>query len=146
MYLAFDGELELDDVIRAAWRMGKSVYVPVLGRKMRFVSLSTETATNDYGIQEPTATPTANAPNLDLVLVPLVGFDTGGARLGMGGGHYDRYFRQRLHRRHWRRPKLLGVAFELQRVERLELAPWDVPLDAIVTELGLARAQDEKNP
>lgn len=143
LYLAFDGELEIGEVIRIARRMGKSVYVPIVTRDMQFACLSSELKVNAFGIREPSNGATGKAPNLDLVLVPLVGFDARGSRLGMGGGHYDRYFRQRLLRRHWRRPKLLGVAFELQRVEHLDPAHWDVPLDAIVTERGLAQATRE---
>ena len=65
---------------------------------------------------------------LDLVLVPLVGFDARGHRLGMGAGLYDRHFAFLRHRRAWRRPRLLGLAFEAQKVARLAEAAHDVPL------------------
>ena len=71
---------------------------------------------------------------LDLVLMPLVGFDARGNRLGMGAGFYDRQFAFLRHRRAWRRPLLLGVAFEAQRIARLAEAPHDVPLWGVVTE------------
>jgi len=74
---------------------------------------------------------------LDIALVPLVAFDDYGRRLGMGGGYYDRTFAYLRHREHWRRPKLIGVAFEFQRVAELPAQPWDVPLDGIITEKGL---------
>ena len=75
---------------------------------------------------------------LDLVLVPLVGFDGAGNRLGMGGGFYDRSFAF-LGQRRWRRPRLVGVAFDLQRVDRLPRRAWDVPLDAVASERGCYR-------
>ena len=75
--------------------------------------------------------------SLDLVLVPLVGFDDQGTRLGMGGGFYDRSFATRLFRRYWRKPRLIGVAYELQRVAHLDRQPWDVALDGVVTEQRL---------
>lgn len=143
MYLAFDGEVSLHAAIRAAKKMGKTVYVPRLDSKMCFAPLTPKLTTNAFGIREPHTDSEIPAPRLDLVLVPVVGFDAMGARLGMGGGHYDRYFRRRLHRRSWRRPKLLGVAFEIQRIDQLDREPWDVPLDAIVTERGLAPTRYE---
>lgn len=64
----------------------------------------------------------------DLILVPLVAFDDALNRLGQGGGHYDRYLAAH--------PSALrvGVAWEGQRVDRLPTQPWDIPLDAIITE------------
>ena len=95
---------------------------------------------NRYGIPEPAHPNKArNFPlrSLDLVLMPLVGFDTQGNRLGMGGGYYDRSFAF-LHRHsHWRKPHLMGTAYEFQRLSKLDAQPWDVPLDAIVTEANL---------
>lgn len=91
---------------------------------------------NVYGIPEPRMRNRRLRPPfaLDLLLVPLVGFDSKCNRVGMGGGYYDRtlaYLRQRAH---WRRPHLAGIAHECQRVEALESNPWDVPLDLVVTE------------
>jgi 5-formyltetrahydrofolate cyclo-ligase len=61
----------------------------------------------------------------------------------MGGGYYDRTFAYLRQRRIWRRPLLVGVAYELQRVPALEPRPWDVPLDGIVTERGLRLLQGD---
>ena len=71
---------------------------------------------------------------LDLILAPLVGFDTHGNRLGMGGGYYDRTFAYLKHRLHWQKPRLIGLAYELQRVADLANHAWDVPLQSVVTE------------
>src|SRR5262249_24852318 len=95
--------------------------------------------TNRHGIPEPDPRFARRIParKLDLVLVPLVAFDAQGWRLGSGAGYYDRALRHLREGRHWRRPRLIGVGYEFQRVERLEPAPWDVPLDAILTPAGL---------
>jgi 5-formyltetrahydrofolate cyclo-ligase len=56
----------------------------------------------------------------------------------MGAGFYDRALRRRVERTQpWRRPRLIGVAYAVQQVDRLERQPWDVPLDLVVTERGV---------
>ncbi|MFT5211185.1 MAG: 5-formyltetrahydrofolate cyclo-ligase [Flavobacterium sp.] len=86
---------------------------------------------NQYGIEEPTPSKNRefNPQMLDIVLMPLLGFDRKGNRLGMGKGYYDRTFG-----RAWRRPKLIGLAHADQECEGLIQEDWDVSLDLIVTE------------
>jgi 5-formyltetrahydrofolate cyclo-ligase len=81
-----------------------------------------------------TLAPDELAPRVtpDVILMPLLGFDRVGTRLGYGGGYYDRTL-MRLERG----PRLIGFAFECQAFERIPRAPHDVPLDAIVTEAGV---------
>jgi 5-formyltetrahydrofolate cyclo-ligase len=58
----------------------------------------------------------------------------------MGAGFYDRALRPRLDRaQSFRRPRLIGIAYSIQQVERLQPAAWDVALDLIVTERGIVR-------
>lgn len=94
---------------------------------------------NRYGIGEPErgAASRIAAQHLDLVLVPLVAVDTHGTRLGTGAGFYDRCLQHLRVGRRWRRPKLIGLAYEFQRVDQLAARAWDVPLDALITEKGL---------
>jgi 5-formyltetrahydrofolate cyclo-ligase len=73
---------------------------------------------------------------LDVILMPLVAFDGQGNRLGMGAGYYDRTLAFLRHRRHWRKPRIIGLAYEFQRMPALPAEPWDVPLDGIITEAG----------
>jgi len=138
IYFSIDGEVDLSRLIRHARRLGKSVYAPVIGeRGLTFRSFREEfpLLANRYGIPEPQSGASIDARSLDLVLVPLVGFDRQGSRLGMGKGYYDRAFRFLRLRRSWLKPKLVGVAFSVQEVkERIEAAAWDVPMHGIVTE------------
>jgi len=82
---------------------------------------------------------------LDVVLVPLVAFDDAGWRLGFGAGFYDRKFAFLL-RRLVRKPLLIGLGYELQRVERQNPSQWDVPLHATVTEQGIRRSRGGSSP
>lgn len=140
-YWPADGEIDPLPALRRAAAAGKACYLPVLCPQrdghLHFAAWQpwTPLRRNRFGIVEPAVAPRHwLAPRmLDLVLLPLVGFDEAGNRLGMGGGFYDRSFAF-LAQRRWRRPRLVGVAFDLQRVDRLPRRAWDVPLDAVVSE------------
>lgn len=137
VFLAFDGEPSLARLTKAAARQGKSVYAPVLTKRGMFfapVAGAPRMSRNLFGIEEPAGARLVDARSLDLVLTPLVAFDRRGVRLGMGRGYYDRALRFLRHRRHWSRPKLVGVAYSFQQVDELELQPWDIPLWGAVTE------------
>jgi len=140
-YLANDGELDPMPLMRRAWAMGKVCYLPVIAPDQRLwfapYAHDDQLITNRYGIPEPAAPALTGARHLDLILAPLVGFDERGRRLGMGGGFYDRTLAFLRHRRAWRKPRLIGIAHDLQRVARLESAPWDVPMDAVATDSAL---------
>lgn len=91
---------------------------------------------NRYGIPEPVLAPASLlAPGaMQLVLLPLLGFDRQGHRLGMGGGYYDRAFAFRRERP--APPLLVGVGYACQELPGLDPQDWDVGLDAVVTEHG----------
>lgn len=151
-YLPNDGELDLSDLILRCWDLGKTVYLPVLSHiyhnRLHFLPYraTDKLIGNRFGILEPEFRPRrmVSMLSLDLVLTPLVGFDALGNRLGMGGGFYDRSFAFLRHRKVWKKPHFLGVAFDFQQVDRqggspLSRQPWDVPLKGVVTESGVKR-------
>ena len=89
---------------------------------------------NCYGIPEPVVNQTPINPRmLDVVLVPLVAFDTAQNRLGMGAGFYDRVFEFKLWLPACKRPLLIGLAHDFQESNDIDAASWDVPLDVIIT-------------
>jgi 5-formyltetrahydrofolate cyclo-ligase len=140
-YLANDGEIDPYPLIEHAWFAGKKVYLPVLSpikNSLYFAPYEENTRfrNNRFNIAEPICRPSdwLKASQLDLLLLPLVAFDDSGNRVGMGGGFYDRTLAYLQNRRYWRKPALLGLAHELQKVEKLESRSWDIPLDYIVTE------------
>jgi 5-formyltetrahydrofolate cyclo-ligase len=88
--------------------------------------------TNTYGIAEPSI----EAPLIELqaamiLLIPAVGFNSQGYRLGYGGGYFDRILAAQ--------PQIMaiGVAFDLAFVPALPIDPWDIPLTGICTETGM---------
>lgn len=142
LYLSSDGEIDPQSVIDYCWSQGKDVYLPVLDpdkeNQLLFVHYTTSTLMchNKYKILEPKM-PFARsiaAQDLDLVLLPLVAFDHTGNRMGMGGGYYDRSFAFTSTGPSAAHPILIGLAHELQRVDQLDVASWDIPLCAIVSD------------
>jgi len=148
-YLPNDAELDPTGVMTKAWSMGKTVYLPVPSihhhNHLHFLPYAPGDTLlpNRFGIPEPVSRGRSmmKLTRLDLVLTPLVGFDAQGGRLGMGGGFYDRSFAFLRRRQCWRKPRLLGVAFDQQEVDPssgLQQQAWDVPLNGVVTESGLS--------
>jgi 5-formyltetrahydrofolate cyclo-ligase len=139
LYASLPSELDTAPLIELARSRGCQIYVPridrhSLGRKMRFVELTGRQRRNRLGIHEPETFQMIGARWLDVVFLPLVGFDACGVRLGMGGGYYDRAFEFRRWRTAWHAPRLIGLAYSFQQVEGLTAAAHDVRLDAVVTE------------
>jgi 5-formyltetrahydrofolate cyclo-ligase len=141
-YLPNDGEIDTAPVIEHIRRLRKILYLPVLSRlshdRLWFAEAGPKTklVPNRFGIPEPVvkSRDLVRAQELDLILMPLVGFDDKGNRLGMGGGFYDRSLEFLRHRNHWRKPHLLGIAYDFQRVNGLAADPWDVPLQGVITD------------
>lgn len=141
VYLANDGEISPKKICQALWKRGAKVYLPILQSLIRphlkFVEYTPKTQwkTNRFGIKEPVHLPHQRfkAQQLDWILMPLVGFDEAGNRLGMGGGFYDRTLSYKLNRK-TAKPNLVGLAHECQKVKKLPFESWDVPMRAVVTE------------
>ncbi|RJX76728.1 5-formyltetrahydrofolate cyclo-ligase [Pseudomonas sp. LS-2] len=142
LYLPMDGEIDPRLLLREAQRRGKKTYLPVLSAwprtKMVFqrVRPGERFRPNRFRIPEPRidARKQCKIWALDLILMPLVGFDDQGGRLGMGGGFYDRSLAYQARRKAWQKPVLLGLAHECQKVEKLAVASWDVPLQGTVSD------------
>lgn len=137
LYLTNDGELDPKLFIDWCWQQGKRVYLPVLhpfcSGHLLFLLFekSSSMVKNHYGISEPRLDVTKVCPldQLDVLCTPLVAFDRSGARLGMGGGFYDRTLAN------WQKHHLypVGLAHDCQQVDEVPVESWDVPLPEIIT-------------
>jgi len=144
LYAALPEELDSTPLIELARARGCRLYLPridrhSLGRKMQFVAMDGRHRSNRLGIAEPEGSQLIGARWLDVVFLPLVGFDSRGVRLGTGGGYYDRAFAFRRWRKVWHTPQLVGLAYSFQQLEAIIPAAHDVLLDAVVTEKGVIR-------
>jgi 5-formyltetrahydrofolate cyclo-ligase len=142
VYLPFDRETDTAALIAAARRRGVQVFVPVVSdrrhRRLRFHPLEGKTTPGAFGIGVPRRIGRPVPPQwLNLIVVPLVGVDEQGRRLGMGGGYYDRALAFRRRRRDWRGPRVVGLAFDCQRTQLQFAELWDLRLNSLATELGL---------
>ncbi|GHB14482.1 hypothetical protein GCM10009038_11100 [Salinicola rhizosphaerae] len=151
LYLPSDGEIDPRPLIAWFEKRCVAVYLPVLrplsDNRLWFVRYhrGTRMAINRFGIPEPDTRHGAHRARrlpawaLDTILLPLVGFDDAGNRIGMGGGFYDRTLA--FARRTRPKPSLIGLAHDCQHVDALPVAGWDVPLDAIVSDQRLVRTR-----
>jgi 5-formyltetrahydrofolate cyclo-ligase len=139
LYLPTDGEVDLSGAADEVAGRGWQVLLPVIGpaRSMSFAPWSpgSPLVANRYGIPEPAhdVGDLVAAQELDVVVLPCVAVDRSGHRLGFGAGYYDRALADAA------ATQRIGVAFEVQVVDRIDPAPWDVPLDVVVTEAGVIR-------
>ena len=146
-YMANDGELDPAVLMEIAWEMGKACYLPVLtanhDKSLMFAPYEPghPLVYNRFGIGEPyvAARRRIKARQLDLVVMPLVAFDKKGNRIGMGGGYYDRTLHYLRSRSNWLKPKLVGIGYEFQLVNEIDVESWDVPLAYISTESTMTK-------
>lgn len=132
-YYPLGKEVNLLPLAKEALALGKKVAFPrVEGKEMEFYEITSlkDFQEGSFHIMEPVGGKLLSEQNT-LVLVPGLGFDFRGNRIGYGGGFYDRYFA--------RHPQFLkiGVAYEVQLVEELKGEAHDISMDGVVTEEGI---------
>lgn len=141
LYLPSDGEIDPTGIMKLGLLAGKRFYVPIVAPSVRpalwFVPMTQNPNNlylNQFSIPEPKYHPHEITKTfvIDTIILPLVSFDIHGGRLGMGGGFYDRALVDKFGR--GRPPTKVGVAFDIQKHEKLPLCSWDIPLDYVITE------------
>jgi len=137
-YLPTDEEVDTWPIIARALTMGKQVFAPVLGKNgsmhFRDLNANSSLSLNQFGLMEPQAGNFINPHHLDIVITPLVAFDSAGNRIGMGSGYFDRCFSFLRGRKTWLHPKLIGLAFDCQKINSITPNPWDIGLFRVITE------------
>ncbi len=137
-YLPTGDEVDTLEIFDRAWRANKRIFAPVLRKRgemsFREIRPDSDLERNCYGVWEPSTGTTIEPRNLDLVIAPTVAFDDDNNRIGMGGGYFDRCFSFLRYRKYWLHPKLIGVAFACQKVEKITPNVWDIRLYRVITD------------
>ncbi len=142
-YMATEEEVATETAMEMTVAAGKKVYLPIINTASwrappllfeNYVPGETPLRTNRYGIPEPIhrVGTALRVRKMDLVLVPLVGFNDRCDRIGMGSGYYDRSLADS----GFRNTRYVGLAFTCQKAE-FEPAAHDIPMHAIITEEGI---------
>lgn len=136
-YIAIGDEFDCGPAMDATAQRGIAIALPhVTGRDapMRFLRwLPGEPLETGWaGLLQPHADSPEIEP--DIIVTPLLGFDSAMARIGQGAGFYDRVFATR------KDVKKIGLGWSIQQSSAIGCDPWDVSLDAVVTEMGLIEA------
>jgi 5-formyltetrahydrofolate cyclo-ligase len=139
IYMSVAGEIDCGPLIKMGWLRKKRIFAPVLVKnRLKFAPLNpgSKLVENRFNILEPVyrSDDLIKPQQLNIVIVPLLAFDTQLNRIGMGAGYYDRTFAFSKRQKIWRHPLLIGVAHSFQRVEDLAARMWDVPLHTVITE------------
>jgi 5-formyltetrahydrofolate cyclo-ligase len=147
-YVGVKDEVATADLLERLLAEGKTVAVPWrAGLDLEFVIITGlgDLAPASFGLLEPSAAIRALpdrrvvAETIDLLLVPGLGFDRAGGRLGHGRGYYDRFLRKC-----GTAAARVALAFECQLVDRIPMGSGDVPVDVVVTERSVYRISERE--
>ena len=134
-YVSYNNEVYTHEMIKEQLTGKKTIVVPIADKKNRSLSLSKLENWDDltigaYNILEPKKEriKEVNIESIDLIIVPSVGFDEKGRRIGHGKGYYDKLLKNSKH------ASSIGLSFECQIVKRIPTEIFDIPVDKIVTE------------
>ena len=137
-YLDYQGEVQTQTIIETIWQKNKYCYLPCIekNKSLKFLTYTPDTQLikRQYAILEPQVTDGIAASDLDVVITPLVAFDEQCQRMGYGQGYYDRSFDFLNQEIRLEKPMLIGLAYELQKLDKIISQAWDVKLDYIITE------------
>ena len=145
-YMPIHSELSPLALLKSLAGLGCDLALPITpqaGQPLRFHRWEIDGLLNDgpYGTKQPPAD--NDKCNPDVILAPLLAFDVDGWRLGYGGGFYDRTVASL--RRLGQRVKLIGIAYEEQKLDKLPVGPFDMPLNAVLSPAGIKEFERSRN-
>ena len=141
LYQSIDNEPSIKETIELVWQKDIEVYIPKVISKEKMIinrlRKNSSHSKNKFGIKESNDSDTVALNEIDLAVLPLVGIDINGFRLGYGGGYYDRFFNQ------WselsRKPFIIGTGYAFQILEVSFAEGHDLKYDSVITEKGVLK-------
>ncbi len=145
-FVSFEDEVRTHEFIKDALKDGKTIVVPYVEKGNPIMIASEINSFNDlkegfYGILAPEKDKLRpfDKTLIDLIVTPGVAFDTDGYRVGYGGGFYDKFLADIKDK-----VSLIGIAFNLQKIDEAPRNQFDIPLNALITESGIKRFDRNK--
>ena len=140
LYMPSNKEVGLELLLKETTRL-KTLTLPVVGTNKQLQLIKPndgcEYFYNKYNILEPAEGSEVNIYEHDLIIVPSIGVDKNGSRLGYGGGYYDRFFAHQ--KKNVKKPLIIGLLFHFQKIDNVFGEKHDIKFDRIFTELGEER-------
>lgn len=145
-FIGLPEEVDTSPIFQLCQQLGKQTYVPIQVPGENLLDVASwrpgdPLAPGPFSVPEPLpdgAVP-VDRSGIHLVLAPGLAFDRQGGRLGYGRGYYDGFLAalaaEGFH------PGVIGLGFSFQMVERVPRGPWDVSMDAILTEAGFSEKE-----
>jgi 5-formyltetrahydrofolate cyclo-ligase len=142
-YISYNNEVYTHYMIKRSISEEKILVVPLCNKEERTLIISRLDKWNDlkmgaYNILEPkrVSVKEISIDRIDLIIVPGLGFDKLGHRIGHGMGYFDRLLKNSHYAKH------MGLAFEMQIVDKIYSEKHDIPVDIIVTEKRVINCRD----
>ena len=141
VYQSIDNEPSIEQTTELAWQKDIEVYIPKVISKEKIIinrlRKNSSFSKNKFGIKESNDLDTVELDEIGLAVLPLVGIDINGFRLGYGGGYYDRFFNQESELS--RKPFIIGVGYAFQVLEVSFAEDHDLKCDSVITEKGVLK-------
>ena len=141
VYQSIDNEPSIEQTTELAWQKDIEVYIPKVISKEKIIinrlRKNSSYSKNKFGIKESNDLDTVELAEIDLAVLPLVGIDINGFRLGYGGGYYDRFFHQESELS--RKPFIIGAGYSFQVLEVSFAEDHDLKCDSVITEKGVLK-------
>jgi len=137
VYTSKEKEVNTADLIHTLLKRGNPVVVPIIVKedislRLSFLRDRSFLVPSTFGVPEPIGSEIpATGDDVDTVILPMLGFDRTGRRIGYGAGYYDRFLAKN------RKLRKIGIAFSCQEYENLPIDENDIPMDYIITEEGI---------
>jgi 5-formyltetrahydrofolate cyclo-ligase len=144
VFTSKEKEVNTEPLINSLFKQGNPVVVPIIEKEEISLRLSylrdfSALVPSTFGVPEPIGSEIpAAADDVDTIILPMLGFDRKGGRIGYGAGYYDRFLAKHGNMRK------IGVAFACQEVDSLPVDENDMPMDYIITEDGIVYRKTER--
>lgn len=135
-YFAANNEVSIEAIIKTRLQKKLTTTFPVISSNQSMAMVNPENlkklSKNKFNILEPVSGNEVLPMEHDMIIVPTVGVDKNGFRVGYGGGYYDRLLKPILDKKN--RPLIIGLVYDFQLIDDLINEEHDIKLDVVVTE------------